>query len=80
MLGGIIPLYFAFLSRTNVERKYFGIASGIFVSVLNIGGFLAPILSEILDRIGGIYGVAILFSISSITGALLSYFFPVKNR
>ena len=80
MVGGIIPLYFAFLSRTNVERKYFGIASGIFVSVLNIGGFLAPILSEILDRIGGIYGVAILFSISSITGALLSYFFPVKNR
>jgi len=76
LLGGIIPLYFSFLSKTGVERKYFGIASGIFVSVLNIGGFLAPILSEIMDSMGGIYAVALLFSLSSIAGALLSYLFP----
>ena len=80
LLGGIIPLYFSFLSKTGVERKYFGIASGIFVSVLNIGGFLAPILSEIMDSMGGIYAVTLLFSLSSIAGALFSYLFPTGKE
>ncbi len=62
LLGGTIPLYFAYLSRVGVERRYFGIASGIFVSVLNIGGFAAPILSQTMDDFGGIFRVAILFS------------------
>ncbi len=75
LIGGIIPLYFAFLSYVGVERKYFGIASGIFVSVLNIGGFIAPIISEIMDSFAGMWGVAILFSISSIVGALISLLF-----
>jgi MFS family permease len=75
LIGGIIPLYFAFLSYTGVEREYFGIASGIFVSILNIGGFLAPILSELMDSLGGIWNVALLFSVSSIVGALISFFF-----
>ena len=75
LIGGIISLYFAFLSYLDVEKKYFGIASGIFVSILNIGGFIAPIISEIMDSFAGMWGVAILFSISSIIGALISLLF-----
>ena len=76
LVGGTIPLYFAFLSKIGVEKRYFGIASGIFVSVLNIGGFLAPILSEFLDSTMGLYGVVFLFSTASLIGAGLSTTFP----
>ena len=77
-IGGTIPLYFAFLSRIGIPRKYFGIGSGIFVSILNIGGFIAPLLARYADTLMGIYGVMIILSFSSLTGATLSAILKLK--
>lgn len=71
-IGGTIPLFFAFLSKINIDTRYFGMASGIFVSVLNIGGFLAPIIAQMMDSQMGIYGVVLSFSLASVAGALLT--------
>jgi dipeptide/tripeptide permease len=58
----------------------FGIASGIFVSVLNIGGFLAPVLAHAIDFNFGLAGVIALFAGSSLTGALLTILIPIQNE
>ncbi|NPA74663.1 MAG: MFS transporter, partial [Euryarchaeota archaeon] len=79
-LGGTIPLFFAFLTRIGIRSEMFGIASGIFVSVLNIGGFLAPVLAHAIDFNFGLAGVIALFAGASLAGAVLTLLIPFKNE
>ncbi len=80
LLGGTIPLFFAFLTRIGIKSEMFGVASGIFVSVLNIGGFSAPILAHYCDASFGLTGVIFLFSVASLLGAILTAFIPMDSE